>query len=59
MILGNRHQKFGMTDLSSIGGILLDLDGVLYWRYGFVTGQGLFGVVVLVSMPTATSLEYK
>jgi hypothetical protein len=42
MTLSNRYQKFGMTDLSSIGGILFDLDGVLYWRYGFVSGQGIF-----------------
>jgi HAD superfamily hydrolase (TIGR01458 family) len=30
LILSNRLQKFGMTDLSSIRGILFDLDGVLY-----------------------------
>ena len=42
MTLSNRYQKFGMTDLSSIGGILFDLDGVLYWCYVFVSGQGIF-----------------
>jgi len=30
LTLSNRHQKFGMTDLSSLRGILFDLDGVLY-----------------------------
>jgi ribonucleotide monophosphatase NagD (HAD superfamily) len=30
LTLSNRHQKFGMKDLSSLRGILFDLDGVLY-----------------------------